>query len=528
MKGKIFRDMAAVVIAIAMAPSALQASDAFWHGVNIEDSGMDVKDMVAIHDAIKSALIALDDGSPTGFPTGDMIEDGDRGLRIYKPNKAWKGYTFLSAFIPTGPGKANGNNVLIDMHGNIVNEWRFGPELGLGFATAAKMLPGGHVVGTDAAAKEMNGVLIQVDWNGDRIQEWPDTEVHHDHQREGSPCGYYAPGQTPLTYYGKVLTLEQYDHMNGNICCEIYNEKKVTSDYIREFTWNGIELFRWDIEDYFKDNMLGLDEWAKKGIQQGLSYAGPSEQAPVLPEDWSHGNAVAWLGPNKWWSKYHDVRFHPDNIIAGFRSLNITLIIARHDMGGYNQGDIVWRLGPDYSTAGEDYQVGQIIGQHMAHMIPMNLPGAGNLLIFDNGGASGYGALIKGLRDADGKPLGTWPNTYRLFSRVLEINPMTKQIEWEYKQPNPSKDLNGDGFIRGNERRFFSSLMSGAQRLPNGNTLITEADVGRIFEVTMSGEVVWEYAPDWFDTTEEFMGEAVYRAYRIPYWWVPKHHGGTK
>jgi len=63
--------------------------------------------------------------------------------------------------------------------------------------------------------------------------------------------------------------------------------------------------------------------------------------------------------------------------------------------------------------------------------------------------------------------------------------------------------------------------MSGMQRLPNGNTLICEADVGRIFEVTNCGEVVWEYAPTWA-SSGMFMA-AVYRAYRVPYWWVPKH-----
>ena len=519
MKGKISGNMAAVLVAILTAPAVLQSGEAFWYGVNIEDSGMYVDDMTAIHDAIKSGLIALDDGSSTGFPTGDMIEDGDRGVRVYKPNKTWKGYTLLNAFTPTGSEK-NGNNVLIDMDGNVVNEWQFG----LGFAAAVKMLPGGHIVGAMSDGMAMSGVLTQLDWEGNTVQEWTDTRAHHDHQREGSPCGYYAPGQTPLTHYGSVLTLEQHEEDRKDICCEKpeHADKLVVSDYIRELSWDGMELFHWEISDYFHDEMLGLDEWAKKGIQQGLSYAGPASMADVLPEDWSHGNAVAWLGPNKWWREYHDIRFHPDNIIADFRSLNITVIIARHDMGNYHQGDIVWRLGPDYSTAGEDYKVGQIIGQHMAHMIPMSLPGAGNILIFDNGGASGYGALVAGLRDADGEPLGTWPNTYRMFSRVLEINPVTKQVVWEYKQPAPSEDLNGDGYIRGNEKLFYSNLMSGAQRLPNGNTLITEADVGRVFEVTESGEVVWEYAPDWVDATQ-FMGGAVYRAYRIPYWWVPNH-----
>jgi hypothetical protein len=31
------------------------------------------------------------------------------------------------------------------------------------------------------------------------------------------------------------------------------------------------------------------------------------------------------------------------------------------------------------------------------------------------------------------------------------------------------------------------------QRLPNGNTLITESEAGRLLEVTADGEVVWEY-----------------------------------
>ena len=35
--------------------------------------------------------------------------------------------------------------------------------------------------------------------------------------------------------------------------------------------------------------------------------------------------------------------------------------------------------------------------------------------------------------------------------------------------------------------------MSSAERLPNGNTLITESDKGRAFEVTHAGEVVWEF-----------------------------------
>jgi uncharacterized repeat protein (TIGR02543 family) len=148
------------------------------------------------------------------------------------------------------------------------------------------------------------------------------------------------------------------------------------------------------------------------------------------------------------------------------------------------------------------------------------------MLIFDNGGQAGYGAYIKGLIKADGNPLGTYPNTLRMFSRVLEINPVTKQVVWEFKQPRLSEDLDGDGKILGNEKLFFSNLMSSAQRLPNGNTLVTEADPGRVFEVTPSGNVVWEYAPTWLKPGGPFVG-AIYRAYRIPYSWAPLQAPGT-
>ena len=61
----------------------------------------------------------------------------------------------------------------------------------------------------------------------------------------------------------------------------------------------------------------------------------------------------------------------------------------------------------------------------------------------------------------------------RPTSRVLEINPVTLELVWSYTNP-----------------RFFSTNISGAQRLPNGNTLITAGAGGRMFEVTKEGAIV--------------------------------------
>ncbi|RYD04907.1 hypothetical protein N752_12025 [Desulforamulus aquiferis] len=67
---------------------------------------------------------------------------------------------------------------------------------------------------------------------------------------------------------------------------------------------------------------------------------------------------------------------------------------------------------------------------------------------------------------------------------------------------------------------FYSPFISSAQRLPNGNTFITEGSGGRLIEVTSDYEVVWEYiSPYW---GKEFKLNMVYRAYRLPYDWVPQ------
>jgi hypothetical protein len=87
------------------------------------------------------------------------------------------------------------------------------------------------------------------------------------------------------------------------------------------------------------------------------------------------------------------------------------------------------------------------------------------------------------------------------FSRVVEFDPRTRRTVWEYRG-KPS-------------HTFFSPHISGAQRLWTGNTLICEGQWGRIFEVTPSGHIVWEYVSPFMGPNAD--GDAsneVFRAYR--------------
>jgi hypothetical protein len=418
------------------------------------------------------------------------------GTTIYYPDKCWNGYTVFQATLFQ---KNSVGAVLIDMNGNVVNRWR-----GLD-GCPNKMLPGGYVMGGTGVRNFKYGFqdmldLVQVDWEGnivwkfDRYQRIKDPyqkarwmlRQHHDFQREGNPVGYYVPGMEPLTDRGNTFILCHKNLKNPAI-----SDKPLVDDTIIGVTWDGKIVWEWICSDHFDE--MGFSEEAKNVLARNPDM----QPAGGGMGDWMHINSISLLGPNKWFDD-GDVRFHPDNIIWDGRQTNIIAITDK------NTGKIVWQVGPEYNATEALRNIGQIIGQHHAHMIPRGLPGEGNILVFDNGGQAGYGA------PNPGAPAGL-NNARRDYSRVIEFNPATLEIAWEYPKRGP-------GFITmGN---FYSSYISSAQRLPNGNTMITEGHTGRIFEVTTEGENVWEYLNPY--TGKMLKNNIVYRAYRLPYEWVPQ------
>jgi hypothetical protein len=94
----------------------------------------------------------------------------------------------------------------------------------------------------------------------------------------------------------------------------------------------------------------------------------------------------------------------------------------------------------------------------------------GNILVFDNGHAS---------------------------SEVIELEPRSGRIVWQYG-PTPG---------------FFSETRGSSQRLPNGNTLITQSDSGYVFEVTPEGEKVWVFANPEIDRKQR--RQAIWRMLRF-------------
>ena len=417
---------------------------------------------------------------PTVYPTSTTI---------YNPKKCWNGYTIYG--YGSDPKEPPAVARLIDMNGKVVHKWK-GID---GFPY--KLLPGGYLMGQLGYHSKTNA-LVQVDWDGkpvwkfdkaiqikvDEKMVWS-AEVHHDFQREGNPVGYYVPGMKPLVDKGSTLILSAKRVKNPKITC-----KNLNSSWIIEVTWDGKIIWDWLLADHFDE--LGLSEEAKNAIYRSAGGMGM--------------NSMAILGPNKWYDA-GDERFHPDNIICQAHRLNILMIISK------KTGKIVWKVGPDYNASPAFRKLGWIIGPHHIHMIPKGLPGGGHILIFDNGGESGYGA------PNPMSPTGA-NNTVRYYSRVLEFNPQTLDIVWEYS-----------GLALGYSKQhsqpwvFFSPFISSAQRLPNGNTMICEGDPGRLLEVTPKLETVWEYVNPFKDyrwrPQYNFVNSS-YRAFRVPYGWIPQ------
>jgi hypothetical protein len=123
------------------------------------------------------------------------------------------------------------------------------------------------------------------------------------------------------------------------------------------------------------------------------------------------------------------------DLLLSLRSLDCIAIV---DPARSARGAVRWTWG-----------AGQLEEQHDPSLLD-----DGRILVFDNG-------------------------TRRKFSRVVEIDPRTGRIVWDYH------DLGATP--------FYSSWGGAAQRLFNGNTLITDSDDGRVFEVTRGGEKVWVY-----------------------------------
>ncbi|PYQ48279.1 MAG: hypothetical protein DMF78_21655 [Acidobacteria bacterium] len=190
--------------------------------------------------------------------------------------------------------------------------------------------------------------------------------------------------------------------------------------------------------------------------------------AGALPQsDWTHSNAI-------------DYNPDLDQIILSSRNLSEFFVIdhsttaleAQGHTGGRSGhgGDLLYRWGnpANYGMPGPE----QIFAQHNAHWIEAGLPGAGQLLIFDNGAAAlrPYSTAVQ---------VAAAPGPDGNYSFDPDVGFLPAEPAWRYLA-NPPESL-------------FARIVSSAQRLPSGDTLLCDGPAGHFMQVTSAGETVWSY-----------------------------------
>ena len=297
------------------------------------------------------------------------------------------------------------------------------------------------------------GHIYLIDMEGNVVHEWTTQTAQQSHSRLLPNGNLFYPtrdrsrieeaGLRELDPQSNVVWQFhcRIDHdyqilQNGNLMIHTIADCMVPelgvglkrNPYILEITRDKELVWQWRGEEHIEELRKLLPSHAWDFFQERIHGQ--------FAFDWAHNNTCQIIPPNATAEKEQaqggPVRFKPGNIVFSYRSVDIIGVIERES------GNIVWAWG-----------AGVLDGQHKPHMLP-----SGNLLIFDNG-------------------------TLRGYSRIIELNPLTEKIEWEYTS-DP-------------QETFFSPFISGAQRLPNGNTLICEGSKGHLFEVTPEKEVVWDY-----------------------------------
>jgi hypothetical protein len=408
---------------------------------------------------------------------------------FFNTPESFNGYTLFSPLSST-------NTYLIDNCGHIVNLWQSSFTPG----NAVYLLPNGNLLRTARINSGtfngggIGGRVEMFDWSNNLLwgYDYANSQYHQHHDVE------YLPN-------GNILLIAwEYKSSSEAVALGRLTSGNLWPDKIVEITPVGTN----DVEIVW--------EWhAWDHLVQDADPSKPNYGAiSVHPEriDINYGNVGGGGGPGGMggdWMHCNAISYNPefDQIILNSRHFNEFWVIdhsttteeaAGSTGGNYGKGgDILYRWGnPEVYDRGNNNDQ-TLFGQHDVQWIQEGLPDAGKIMIFNNG---------------IGRPNGNYSSV-----DVIEI---PQNPDGSYDVPATTAFGPSDLFwTYANPGAFFSQNISGAHRLPNGNTLICEGNSGNIFEVDADGTMVWDYVNPVsnFGAVSQGMqpnGNSVFRAYR--------------
>ena len=442
--------------------------------------------------------------APFQAPTPPQAE-GPRGLLLATPEAA-PGYTL---YTPLG----SKNTFLVDLQGRVVQRWTsaHGPS-------SVYLCDDGSILRHERIEPNpvfqgggICGRISRVSWEGKEV--WSYTLVNEDqtthHDARLLPNGnvlvitwdfrfredVLAAGRDPARVTDKglwpdaLLEIKPTLPEGGEVVWEWHAWDHLVQDRDRaanDFAPLAANPGRIDVNYDLRDTTAPSDEELarQKALEEemkALGYSGGDEEEEETPAagaapanapangvglDWMHTNTV----------DYDPVR---DLIVLSSPHLSEIWILdhsttteqaAGRSGGKYGKGgDLLWRWGNPVNHGAGTKADQKLFFQHDVQFIPPGHPGAGNLLVFNNG---------------QGNPAGERSVVLEL---ALPLDPVKgfvregpafgpKEPVWSFSAPD-----------------LYAAFISGCQRLANGNTLVIDGPKGRIFEVTREGKLVWDY-----------------------------------
>ena len=433
--------------------------------------------------------VPVPDPTATPPPTAKTV-----GLLLNEP-EAFGGYTLFSK-------RGHKTVYLIDNQGRVVHRWEL--DSGVLFA---RLLENGNLLTVSHYDSEAPDYYVtEVDRNGDILWKCPQVPMHHDVLK--------MPNGNVLMLSRQDKTAEEAIAAGANpdfigadgLMAPHIIEVKPTGPANCEIVW---EWSTWDhlIQD-FDSSKANYGVVAEHPELIDLNFRLSEVASREDPADWIHSNGI-------------DYNPELDQIILLPRHFSEVWIIDHstttaeavgHSGGKSGKGgDLLYRWGNPRAWRAGTPADQQLFWPHNPHWIAPGLPGAGNILIFNNGAEfpdfrRGYSSVDEIAPPMDGANYR--PDSDLAYAPVEPV--------WVYTAATPSD--------------FYAGYISGAQRLPNGNTLICDGVHGTLFEVTPAGKTVWKYINPMtgngplhqgesvpikqYESGKEMLANQVYRAYR--------------
>ena len=188
---------------------------------------------------------------------------------------------------------------------------------------------------------------------------------------------------------------------------------------------------------------------------------------------------------------------------------------STHKGGKYGKGgDFLYRWGNPKNYRHGDSTNQKLFGQHDVRWVEKGKPGAGNLTVFNNDISNGPDSLSYSAIYELKPPI----NKMGLYDKNESGTFGPENLEWQY--------------VASDTISFYSSFISGAHRMQNGNTFINEGAKGRFFEVNSNGDIVWEYLNPYRGNIHHPNGDPhnpiPFAYYQFRATFVPVNHPGLK